>query len=95
MKRLYVAVNRSAYYPNTHQENETIYLLADGSNLDKIETSNERTESRKQELQAYVKSGEYFTTLATLLDGISEHPELQQIVNDLMYLQQHYQIIKK
>lgn len=70
-------------------------LLRDGSNAEESDAMKRLIEGRSHDLQIYVKSGEYFSTLATILDGISEHPELQQIVHDLMYLQQHYKIVKR
>ncbi len=52
-------------------------------------------ESSHFELEIAVRSDEYFATLATILDNISDHPELQKIVHNLIYLQQHYKIVKK
>lgn len=51
--------------------------------------------SRHLDIDASVKSGEYFLTLATILDNISDHPELQQITRDLLYLQRYYKIIRR
>jgi len=54
------------------------------------------------EVQVAVAAGEYFSTLATLLDHIAnestdkcEHPELHVLVNDLLYLQKYYTIVKR
>lgn len=57
------------------------------------------------ELDAHVKSGDYFIQLATVLDALQNvqalHPEqdlshvLDKIVRDLFYLQVHYEIRKK
>ncbi len=41
---------------------------------------------RHLDLDESVKSGEYFLTLATTLDHIPDHPGLQQITRDLIYL---------
>jgi len=56
----------------------------------------------KMSLKASVASGEYFSTLATTLDSIQEdsrdlcsHPELHKLVDELLYLQQHYKIAPK
>jgi len=58
----------------------------------------------KQELHAFVRSGDYFATLATTLDTISreltengyaETYLLQKIIDDLEYLQQRYKIAPK
>ncbi len=56
------------------------------------------------ELKVHVRSDEYFSMLANILDAVSDpgknnckrtHPELQKIINDLLFLQRHYRIIKK
>jgi hypothetical protein len=56
------------------------------------------------ELIASVRSGDYLVTLATTLDIISqllltanhaERDNLQKIVNDLLYLNSHYELKKK
>lgn len=55
-------------------------------------------------LAVQIRSGDYFATLATTLDEVSqtlEHnnevvsKELQRIVSDLLYLQRTYTIIRK
>jgi hypothetical protein len=60
--------------------------------------------SRHLETDALVASGDYFVTLATALDQLSqtlaehhqpEHMPLERLINDLMYLQRNYQISKK
>jgi hypothetical protein len=57
-----------------------------------------------QELSAFIRSGDYFGMLATRLDVISDnlHPDneaeaviLQHIVNNLLYLDQNYILVKK
>ena len=53
------------------------------------------TSHRHMDIDASVRSGEYFLTLATILDHISDNPEMQQIIRDLMYLQKNYKIVKK
>jgi hypothetical protein len=54
-----------------------------------------------RELEAKVRSGDYFVTVATELDRLSREAtdysvkiELENIVSDLIYLQDHYQITK-
>lgn len=56
------------------------------------------------ELLATVRSGDYLVTLATTLDIMSqllleanhaERDNLQKIVNDLLYLQSRYKLVKK
>ena len=49
-----------------------------------------------------VRSGDYFVTLATVLDGLANQEgkyavraELEDIVSDLIYLQDEYVIIRK
>ena len=57
-----------------------------------------------QELKAHVRSGDYFSLLATKLDEVSQQlvdnkPEqtiaLQHLIDDLLYLQKHYNIVQK
>ncbi len=78
-----------------HYTCQGVIFARDGSDFEESDAMKQLIEGRNHDLHIYVKSGEYFTTLATILDGISEHPELQQIVHDLLYLQQHYKIVKK
>lgn len=56
------------------------------------------------QLEGLLKSGDYLGTLATMLDNLSEllqaenDPErqrLQQIINDLLYIEKNYSLIKK
>lgn len=54
-----------------------------------------------RELEAKVRSGDYFVTIATELDQLSREAsdystkiELENLVSDLIYLQDHYQITK-
>jgi len=58
----------------------------------------------KHQLVALIRSGDYFSVLATQLDEInqvvastnlSESIKLQQAVDTLLELQRHYKIIKK
>lgn len=67
-------------------------------------TRDEDSRLRQQELKAHVMSGDYFSLLATRLDEVSQNlktnpaPEsgvLQSIVDDLLYLQRHYRIVRK
>jgi hypothetical protein len=57
--------------------------------------------SQDKELEAQVRSGDYFITLATKLDSltrdVSEHTtrlELEDVVSDLIYMQGKYNINK-
>lgn len=70
----------------------SILTLRDGHEFDELE------------LQAHIRSGDYFALLATILDEISQdlldvnrHDclELQRIVDRLLYMQKHYEIRKK
>ena len=56
------------------------------------------------ETDALVRSGQYFTTLATKLDRLSDQLKkgnevqahhLQEIIDELLFIQQHYSISKK
>lgn len=54
-----------------------------------------------RELEAKVRSGDYFVTIATELDQLGREAsdystkiELENLVSDLIYLQDHYQITK-
>ncbi len=58
----------------------------------------------KAELQAQVASKDYFAFLASRLDQISQSLQKQQhsdyvvleeTIDDLLYLQEHYQVVKK
>lgn len=59
-----------------------------------------------REIDALVRSGDYFTLLASKLDEVSQElektkntsyltPTLQQLVEDLLHLQEDYVITKK
>jgi hypothetical protein len=56
------------------------------------------------EVEALIRSGQYFTTVATQLDKISlelkkqsepQSHDLQLIVDELLYVQTHYKIKKR
>ena len=63
--------------------------------------------ARKQSLQFHVKSDDYFATLATILSVIKEQLQespdsateccetLSKLKEDLLYLKDHYTIVKK
>jgi hypothetical protein len=68
------------------------------------DTDDSAPKSRREQLEMQVRSGDYFTTLATTLDLIGGNLVdtdealqflLQRQVSDLLYLQQHYEIRKK
>ncbi len=56
------------------------------------------SDSQDYTIEAKVKSGEYFVTLATRLDEISgginpdKAIQLQMLVNELLYIQKRYKI---
>lgn len=61
----------------------------------------DRLEFVNRELEAQVRSGDYFISLATTLDGLGKHIEdyptrakIEDIVSDLIYLYDHYEIDK-
>lgn len=61
----------------------------------------DRHEYVNRELEAQVRSGDYFISLATTLDGLSKHiddyptrAKIEDIVSDLIYLYDHYEIDK-
>lgn len=65
--------------------------------LDKIEEH----ETINRELEAQVRSGDYFISLATTLDSLSRHiddyptrAKIEDVVSDLIYLYDHYEIDK-
>lgn len=95
MSRRYELSDRNFYTEHTTELTLTIHDESSNSSANKRSASDAPVNSRSADLHIYVKSGEYFSTLATILDGISDHPELQQIVHDLIYLQQHYKIIER
>lgn len=58
----------------------------------------------KEELLAQIASDDYFAMLATTLDEVSQRLEsaqhndyviLEKLINDLLYLQHHYKLVKK
>lgn len=80
----YTITNDNIYMQ--HATRSPIWLVQDSDTDD----------SQYMEIDAAVASQDYFETLATTLDGLeSEHPELHQIILDLLYLQRYYKIIKK
>lgn len=58
---------------------------------------------KKQSLKFHIKSDDYFGTLATILSLIRQTLEnntnrkrtLEKVVEELMYLQEEYKIVKK
>lgn len=74
-----------------------VALALDGSEL------NQDALHRRMFIGSLIRSGDYFITLATKLDGLSKEAasnealsdELQRLVSDLMYLQYSYEIQKK
>lgn len=61
-------------------------------------------EETLRELDAYVRSGDYFITLATMLEAVldqAEHdssavkPMIDKLIQDLEYLQKHYIVVKR
>lgn len=60
-----------------------------------------RVEETDYEVDALVRSGDYFVTLATILDqlggGIKDYhvrSNIEELVSELIYLQDNYQITK-
>jgi len=56
------------------------------------------------ELESHIRSGDYFSLLATRLDDIAsrlshsddlQHEEINKLVNDLLYIDNHYQLTRK
>lgn len=80
-------------YIVSHFGNDTVTLLLD------------RAHPRDPKLDAYVRSGDYFVTLATTLENLAtELPEtsvvatslaLAKLADELLYIQKHYHIIPK
>lgn len=65
------------------------------------DTPQDRHEFVNRELEAQVRSGDYFISLATTLDGLSKHiddfptrAKIEDVVSDLIYLYDHYEIDK-
>lgn len=57
-----------------------------------------------EKLDIQIRSGDYFVTLATMLEVLSQRLiveknsaaiDFQQIADELLYLQHHYEIVKK
>jgi len=65
------------------------------------DTSDERPVSAKIEVDAQIRSGDYFVTLATQLDSFVRdasdyqiRANIEDVVSDLIYLQDNYTITK-
>lgn len=59
---------------------------------------------KQEDLDSCVKSGDYFSTLVAILRLLNEKPEgvlrrqtkhLSDLIDDLVYLQKHYKIVRK
>lgn len=57
-----------------------------------------------EEIEAIIRSGQYFVTIATKLDLLAQHIKkgnqieehhLQKIISELLFIQSHYKIKKK
>lgn len=72
---------------------ESVLMVADHASI------------QTDKLRAKVKSGDYFVTLATVLDLFCQQididsrnvqpSDLEQSINELIYLQEHYKIVPK
>lgn len=59
--------------------------------------------TRKQQIEFHVKSGDYFGSLAAIIDLVNQSLEkdsqqikiLDKLKNDLIFLQKNYQITRK
>ncbi len=78
----------------THGKQPPSLLLDSGSEED----------ASRELLEVQIRSGDYFVTLATILDDINQSlpaeydlikPILERRILDLLYLQAHYQITKR
>lgn len=65
------------------------------------DTAEDQQDSATSALEAQVRSGDYFVTLAMTLDSLGKNgarPQvrvgLENVVSDLIYLQDHYTITK-
>lgn len=90
-----------SYKPSTrnkmYQTNEHNLILMDAVM--------EKLAEGREELTALLRSGQYFTVLATRLDKLSAQikgphsdvytTELQRVVDELLFAQQHYRVKKK
>jgi hypothetical protein len=80
--------------------------LAHGRLADRLRDFNDLPQAHRSKIEAdaQVASGDFFATLATLLDTISidiakldeaNHLLLERAINTLLYLQTSYKIVKK
>lgn len=68
-----------------------------------VRDTDEEATDLHRELAAHVRSGDYFSTLATNLDSLCDNlPQnsdaniwLERYVRDLLYLDSHYKIVPK
>lgn len=92
----------------SYKINQSIELISDKmSALDIFMIKDEESDyqSRKTDLDFQVNCGGYFANLATILDLIAQDKEvfkskkylslLKRIKDDLMYLQKHYEIMRR
>jgi hypothetical protein len=61
-------------------------------------------DAKRLELESHIRSGDYFSMLATKLDDIATrlnqgddlpHEEINRLVNDLLYIDRHYHLARK
>jgi hypothetical protein len=89
-----LAYSLSATVPWMHHNSLPVWYVADGEDvaMDRLE------------LETHVRSGDYWSTLATRIDTISElltdandaeRANLQRIVDELLYVERRYRLIKR
>lgn len=78
--------------------------LRGGSYVADADDSLVRLGGGKLELESHIRSGDYFSMLATRLDDIASclnrgdtlpHEEINRLVNDLLYIDRHYHLTRK
>jgi hypothetical protein len=78
--------------------------LRGGSYVADGDDSSLRFDASKLELESHIRSGDYFSMLATRLDDIAvrlnrgdnlQHEEINRLVNDLLYIDRHYHLARK
>ncbi len=90
--------------------NTTVYQIKYGSNIIShskgiVKISRDGSGNPKlDELDAIIRSGMYFVTIATKLDLLAHHikkdskveeHQLQDLISELLFIQSHYKIKKK
>lgn len=77
-------------------------FVADSNEVSEVPSTG--LSSNSLELESHIRSGDYFSVLATKLDDFStrldrgdtpQRSEIDSLVSDLLYVDQHYRLVRK